>query len=62
MQINKRAQALPVALRQNAPSKEHRGADREYRGGTGTRFQGRVEIELNVGRQPQTFEECVIVI
>src|SRR6516165_3342041 len=43
-------------------SEESRGADREDRGGAGARVQGRVEIDLNLGREPQALEEDVIVI
>ena len=43
-------------------SEEGRGSNREDCGGPGARVQRRVEIELNVGGQPQGFEEDVIVI
>src|SRR4029077_16515955 len=43
-------------------SEESRGSDREDRGGAGTGLQGRVEIELNVGGQPQALEDRVTVV
>src|SRR5271167_3739841 len=43
-------------------SEESRGSDREDRGRARARFQGRVEIQLNVRGEPQALEDRVTVI